>query len=229
MKHLQTVILLIRLLLGIVFVTYGIVKLLGGQYYYGDFVIDSKTVGGPFFVWAFFGYSKIYALFTGVGEFTAGLLLLIPRTRTLGAAILFPVTLNITVMTFAFGFPGVKYASLVYTALCALLLLYDYPKLKLIFWENKKLEELVAYLESQPKQPPVKALNECVKQGWKREDLVLRRSSYPGGTGLNRQGYVLFEVKGSNPPKNVRVEVRRPHSFVDWQIIKIAEEAEAQR
>ncbi len=72
--------------------------------------------------------------------------------------------------------------------------------------------------------PEDKALDECVKQGWKREDLILRRSSYPGGTGLNRQGYVLFEVQGLNPPKNVRVEVRRPHSFVDWQIIKITEE-----
>ncbi len=270
MKRLPTMILFIRLLLGIVFVTYGVVKLGGGQYYYGDFVIDSKTVSGTSFVWAFFGWSKVYALFTGFGEFMAGLLLLIPRTRTAGAVILFPISLNITVLTFAFGFPGVKYASLVYTLLCGLLLLYDLPKLKLIFLNDTKTDALLrsvqpaelaeapapsvaprgklmkrlavaavllpfglfllnAAVASLTPGPEAKALAACAAQGWQKETLVLKRSRYGGGggTGFNRAGFVIFEVKGANPPKLVRVEVKRLHSFVDWQIIKITEESPA--
>lgn len=269
MKRLPYLVLLIRLLLGIVFVVYGVVKLFGGQYYYGDFVIDSKTVDGTFMVWAFFGWKKAYALFTGFGELLAGLLVLIPRTSTAGAVALFPVTLNITVMTFAFGFPGVKYASLTYTLLCAFLLLYDLPKLKLIFLSDAKTDALLRQLkpEELPEAPasavvprgklvkrlavaavllPMaffllnaavasltpgpegKALDACVAQGWKREELVMKRSRYVGGTGFNRQGFVLFEVKGSAPPKFVRVEVSRPISFVDWRILKISEESASQ-
>jgi uncharacterized membrane protein YphA (DoxX/SURF4 family) len=270
MKRLPYLVLLIRLLLGFVFVVYGVVKLFGGQYYYGDFVIDSKTVDGTFMVWAFFGWSKVYALFTGFGELLAGVLLLIPRTRTAGAVALFPVTLNITVMTFAFGFPGVKYASLIYTLLCGFLLLYDLPKLKLIFLSDAKTDALLRQLKpedvvetasttvaaprgklvkrlaiaavllpitfflvnaavaSLTPGPEGKALDACVAQGWKKESLELKRSRYGGGTGINRQGFVLFEVKGTTPPKFVRVEVNRPISFVDWQILKISEETSSQ-
>ncbi len=267
MKKLPYLVLLIRLLLGFVFVVYGVVKLFGGQYYYGDFVIDSKTVDGTFLVWSFFGWSKAYALFTGFGELLAGVLLLIPRTRTAGAVALFPVTLNITVMTFAFEFPGVKYASLTYTLLCAFLLLYDLPKLKLIFLSDAKTDALLRQLKpeelaevsspavaaprgktlkrlvvaaillpitlfllnaavaSLTPGPEGKALAACAERGWKKDDLELKRSRYGGGTGINRQGFVMFEVKGATPPKFIRVEVNRPHSFVDWQILKVSEES----
>ena len=36
----------IRVFLAITFTTYGLVKVLGGQYNYGDWVIDKKTVDG---------------------------------------------------------------------------------------------------------------------------------------------------------------------------------------
>src|SRR5262245_61339479 len=43
----------IRVFLGITFATYGLVKVLGGQYNYGDWVIDKSTVDGTSLVWAF--------------------------------------------------------------------------------------------------------------------------------------------------------------------------------
>lgn len=149
-------ILSIRILLGVIYITYGVVKLMGGQYYYGDFVIDSKTIGpsATFFVWAFFGYSKVYAAFTGMCELVAGILLLIPRTATLGAAAVFPIALNITVMTFGFGFPGVKYLSLTYTVLSAVLLAWDYRRLKLIFWDRWQVDAVLTKLAEQPPLPP---------------------------------------------------------------------------
>jgi hypothetical protein len=39
---------------------------------------------------------------------------------------------------------------------------------------------------------------------------------------------VLYEVKSSNPPKQLRVEVNRPHGFADWQILQIKEELKSQ-
>jgi uncharacterized membrane protein YphA (DoxX/SURF4 family) len=128
--------LLCRLIVGIAFVAYGLVKILGGQFYHGDFVIDSKTTDGTWLVWCFFGYSPVYARFIGVCELVPGILVLFPRTTTLGAFALLAVSLNITVMDFCFDFPSVKYMALFLTVLCGVLVASDHRRLKLIFWDN---------------------------------------------------------------------------------------------
>jgi hypothetical protein len=173
-------------------------------------------------------------------------------------------------MTFGFGFPSVKYASLTFTILSALLLLYDYRKLKLIFWDRWQVDAALAVLKQQPALatepgqarlslrkrliiaaviipvlffylhavvasltpgPEDAARAAAAARGWNKEDLVIKRSRY-GGTGisalgLNRQGSVWFEVKGSTPPKSVRVDVHRPHSFVGWRIDGVIEESQS--
>src|SRR5687768_4484860 len=96
--RLTTLLTFIRVFLGLVFITYGTVKVLGGQYYYGPWVIDKATVDGPSLVWAFYGYSQIYGRATGFFELIPGIMLLVPRTATIGAAALFAVSLNITIM-----------------------------------------------------------------------------------------------------------------------------------
>ena len=110
-----------RLLLFVVFAGYGSIKLLGGQYDYGDWVISNRTADGTSVVWAFYGYSPVYGRFTGLYEVVPALLLLSRRTVTLGALGLFAVSLNITVMDFAYGYPMVKCFSLAYTLLCLFL------------------------------------------------------------------------------------------------------------
>lgn len=140
----------IRIALGIVFVAYGTVKVLGGQYYYGDWVIDKKTVDGPSLVWAFFGYSQVYGRFTGLFELVPGILLLIPRTATIGAAALFAVSLNITVMDFAYGYPAVRYFALLYTVLLAVLLWADRQKLALLMEDSGRVRAAMALLPSVP-------------------------------------------------------------------------------
>jgi uncharacterized membrane protein YphA (DoxX/SURF4 family) len=132
--------LLCRLFVGIVFIAYGAVKLLGGQFYHGDFVIDSRTTEGTWLVWCFFGYSPVYARFIGMCELVPGVLVLLPRTTTLGALALLAVSLNITVMDFCFEFPGVKYTALGLTVLCGVLVASDYRRLKLIFWDHPSSE-----------------------------------------------------------------------------------------
>lgn len=126
----------VRLLLFVVFAGYGTVKLLGGQYDYGDWVISNRTADGTSVVWAFYGYSPVYGRFTGLYELVPALMLLSRRTVTLGALALFAVSLNITVMDFAYGYPAVKYFSLAYTLLCLLLVTQDRDRLLAAFWER---------------------------------------------------------------------------------------------
>ncbi|HWM36155.1 MAG TPA: hypothetical protein VNS49_03415 [Streptomyces sp.] len=123
-----------RVLLCVVFVTYGTVKLLGGQYDYGDWVISNRTADGTSVVWAFYGYSPVYGRFTGLYEVVPALLLLSRRTATLGALGLFAVSLNVTVMDFAFDYPMVKYFALAYTLLCVFLIVQDRERLMSAFW-----------------------------------------------------------------------------------------------
>src|SRR5262245_48822517 len=122
----RLILLLCRLVVGVAFVTYGAVKLLGGQFHHGDFVIDSRATDGTWLVWCFFGYSRPYAWFVGLCELVPGLLLLFPRTKALGALALLAVSLNFTVLDFCFDFPPVKYTALLLTVLCGILVAADY-------------------------------------------------------------------------------------------------------
>jgi hypothetical protein len=126
-------ILSIRLLMAAVFLVYGGVKLLGGQYYYGDWTISKSTADGTSLVWAFYGYSPFYGRATGLFEFIPAAMLLFRRTAFVGAAALFAVGLNITLMDWAYGYPFVKYLVTAYTVLCAVLVLHDKPKLTAAF------------------------------------------------------------------------------------------------
>ncbi|HEY7314830.1 MAG TPA: DoxX family membrane protein [Gemmataceae bacterium] len=148
--------LLCRLIVALAFITYGLVKILGGQFYHGDWVIDSRTTDPTSLVWCFFGYSPVYARLIGLGEFIPGLLLLFPRTKTLGALALLPVTLNITVMDFCFGFPAVKYTSLWLSILTVTLVASDYRKLRPIFWDDARVDRLDR-LEQQTAADPSRA------------------------------------------------------------------------
>lgn len=134
----------IRIALGLIFAMYGLLKVLGGQYNYGDWVIDKKTTDGTSLVWAFFGYSPYYGRLTGLFELIPAILLMIPRTATIGAAALFAVSLNITAMDFAYGYPAVKYMALLYTVLLAVLLWADRHKLMLLLEDNERARVALA-------------------------------------------------------------------------------------
>jgi len=134
----------IRVVLAITFATYGLVKVLGGQYNYGDWAIDKKTVDGTSLVWAFYGYSPMYGRFTGLFELVPAILLLIPRTATIGAAALFAVSLNVTAMDFGFHYPAVKYFALGYTVLLAVLLWADREKLSLLLLNREQAHAVMA-------------------------------------------------------------------------------------
>jgi len=130
MRYQQLVLRLISLFLGITFTAYGVLKLLGGQFLYHGFVIDSTTTDGPTLVWAFYGYSPVYGRLIGLAEVIPGLLLLWARTRLVGALMILPVATNITVMDFCLHFPAVKYFALLLTCLTLVLLGADSARLR---------------------------------------------------------------------------------------------------
>ena len=70
------------------------------------------------------------------------------------------------------------------------------------------------------------ARTRCLSEGWRAEDLVLRE--YRGtGTLFNQRETVEFQVKRAQPPKTVRVELRKPVYFLGWQVMEVGEEIPA--
>lgn len=105
--------------------TYGFGKLMGGQFYQGSIpeeiaVLPLSEVGGFDLAWTFFGYSYGYILFIGGTQILGSFLLLFPRTKILGGAILIPVLMNIIVVDFFFEIStGAMLSAISYfTAIC---------------------------------------------------------------------------------------------------------------
>jgi uncharacterized membrane protein YphA (DoxX/SURF4 family) len=73
-----------------------------------------------------------YYEFIGWAQLVAGVMLLIPRTATLGAVIYFPIILNIWVITVAMHFKGTWVITSLMLLACTYLLCWDYDRLKRI-------------------------------------------------------------------------------------------------
>uniref|UniRef100_UPI0040486EF2 DoxX family protein n=1 Tax=Roseivirga sp. TaxID=1964215 RepID=UPI0040486EF2 len=128
-----TVILLIRVFLGFIFFGAGMSKL----------YFEHKFPGiiGP--VWledelAPYGLG-LYARFIAGSQIIVGLLLLTQRFATLGAVLLFPVLLNILMVTISLEWRGTPYVNGFFLLLNTWLLLYDWPKLKFIFSDRTEI------------------------------------------------------------------------------------------
>jgi uncharacterized membrane protein YphA (DoxX/SURF4 family) len=156
MRSDHLVLVLMRRFLGVVFIAYGLVKLFGGQFVYDEWTITRSTASGPFLVWAFYGYSPWYAKFIAMCELVPGVMLLIPRTAFVGAVALFPVALNITVMDFAYGFPGVKYLVAIYTAMLGVLILAEREKVFMLFRSHEQVRAALAATGAVTMQAPPK-------------------------------------------------------------------------
>lgn len=83
-----------------------------------------------------FYHTGFYYPFVGVMQMTAAILLLIPRTATLGVLIYFPIILNICLLSFAVRFDGSLLTSPLMVIACLYLLCWDWHKLKSIFFSN---------------------------------------------------------------------------------------------
>ncbi|HVH12208.1 MAG TPA: hypothetical protein VM759_04100 [Longimicrobium sp.] len=123
-----------RILLAVGFIPTGMVKLLGRRFT----VMDPATPVGGFFEAMY--QTGPYWRFIGATQVAAGLLMLAPRTATLGAAMFMPVITSIFVITVSLDFQGTK----VVTGLMLLATVY------LLCWDWHRVRPL---LTAAPREP----------------------------------------------------------------------------
>ena len=116
-----------RILLALAFLPSGFTKLLGNRFT----VLGIEDPIGFFFEALY--RTGFYWRFLGICQLTVALLLLIPRTATLGALAYFPLILNIFVITVSMGFTGTPLITGLMLLASIYLLCWDYDKLKRIF------------------------------------------------------------------------------------------------
>lgn len=116
-----------RLLLGIGFIAPGLTKLLGNR-----FTLLSLDSPVGFFFEAMYRMG-FYWRFIGFAQVLASLLVLIPRTATLGAVCFFPIILNIFIITISLDFAGTPFVTGLMLLANLYLLCWDYHKLKPLF------------------------------------------------------------------------------------------------
>lgn len=116
-----------RILLALAFLPSGLTKLMGNRFT----VLGIDDPVGFFFEALY--RTGFYWRFLGICQLTVALLLLIPRTATLGALAYFPLILNIFVITVSMGFTGTPVITGLMLLASIYLLCWDYDKLKKIF------------------------------------------------------------------------------------------------
>jgi uncharacterized membrane protein YphA (DoxX/SURF4 family) len=86
-------------------VSYGIAKMTGGQFG----VSDPKLLNTPLkdidtfhLAWRLFGQSKLFSICVGLSQIAGSILIVIPRTRLIGALVLLPILANIFLIDVCF-------------------------------------------------------------------------------------------------------------------------------
>src|SRR3954447_20328766 len=115
-----------RVALALGFIPSGIVKVMGERFT----ALPSNHPLGHYFDALYL--TGFYYRFIGMGQLTAALLLLIPRTALLGAILYFPLILNICVLTYAIRFEGTRIATLMLLA-----------NVYLLWWDSARLKSIL--------------------------------------------------------------------------------------
>jgi uncharacterized membrane protein YphA (DoxX/SURF4 family) len=113
-----------RLLLAVGFIPTGVVKLLGRRF---TNMSPASPIGG-FFETLY--QSGPYWRFLGLAQVAAGLLVLWPRTATLGALAFFAIMLNVFFITVSYDFRGTPVVTGLMLLATVYLLLWDYDRLR---------------------------------------------------------------------------------------------------
>jgi len=119
-----------RIMLALGFVPSGFVKINDERF---TALATEHPMGGYLETFYFTGF---YYTFVGVMQITGAILLLIPRTATVGALIYFPIILNICLLSIAVRFEGSLFTAPLMVIACLYLLFWDWHKLKFIFFPN---------------------------------------------------------------------------------------------
>lgn len=128
----------IRYFLASIILSYGFAKVFASQFPHTMANMDARFVElTPMRVaWAFFGYSRGYQQFLGLGEVVPAVLLLFRRTTLLGAILMFTVMLNVFVVNVFFDV-CVKLNSGIYMVLALYLMLQHTGRLWTFFFSDR--------------------------------------------------------------------------------------------
>ncbi|MDP5081695.1 MAG: hypothetical protein NWP87_03495 [Winogradskyella sp.] len=127
----------VRYYVGLMLVSYGMVKVIQIQFPSPDFyrLLEPYGESSPMgLAWTFLGFSKGYNMFMGIAELAAGLLLF-RRTMTFGALITLMTAMNVMAVNYFFDVP-VKLLSTHLVLMALFLLSKDIKKLALFFFTN---------------------------------------------------------------------------------------------
>jgi uncharacterized membrane protein YphA (DoxX/SURF4 family) len=113
-----------RVVIAIAFIPSGLTKVLGNRFT----ILGTDNPVGFFFEALY--RTGFYWRFLGLCQLVAALLLLIPRTATIGALVFFPLILNIFVITVSLHFRGTPIITGLMLLANIYLLCWDYEKLK---------------------------------------------------------------------------------------------------
>lgn len=121
----------VRVLMALTFIPPSIKKILHQPF---TMLPDSNPVGHYFIALQDTGF---YYEFIGWAQLTAAILLLIPRTSPLGAAIFLPIIANIAVLTSSVGFVGTWLITILMALAGTWLVAWEYDRLKpLVLWKR---------------------------------------------------------------------------------------------
>lgn len=126
-----------RILLAYAFIVAGMVKILGERFASGLSIIH--PMGAYLEALHHTGY---YYTFIGIAQVIAAVLLLIPRTVTLGALLYLPIIVNIWVLSFAVRFVGSFVTSPLMVLANLYILAWNYDKVKYILPFNKSAAQV---------------------------------------------------------------------------------------
>lgn len=148
----------IRISLAAGFLTAGMTKIMGERFASG---LSANHPMGHYLEALY--HTGYYYTFIGIAQVTAAILLLIPRTVTLGALLYLPIILNICILSFAVRFEG----SILTTPLMVLadlfLLCWNYDKLKYILpFNHTATDNAVSNRKSISNKFPVKFISGVV-------------------------------------------------------------------
>ena len=119
-----------RILLALAFIPSGLKKVLGERFT----ILDIETPVGFFFEALY--RTGWYYNFLGFMQLLVTVLILIPRTTTLGALLYLPIIINIFIIVVAMHFTGTPY-------IVGLMLIAN---LYLLFWDYNKIKKIVFIL-----------------------------------------------------------------------------------
>ncbi len=124
-------ILVLRWYLAFYMISYGYSKMTGGQFYVKPEILNKplKSLDSFYLAWHLFGKSPFFNFSVGLTQCFGAILLVINRTKLIGALILLPVLINILIIDVSFTmsmFGSSLAIRLFIMALCDMFILYHY-------------------------------------------------------------------------------------------------------